>query len=168
MFQPYFTPNITMPTARGAVIGFSDAHTRYHLYRAIVEGINYALISGLDTMRKRHGVEFETIAIGGGGSQSDEICQITADMFGLPVERPESYEATGVGSALATYVGMGYYPSYEKAVSEGVRVAKRFEPNARVHDFYRSLYEEIFQKIFPSLSPLYHKLNRLYKTKRPS
>ena len=37
-FQPYFTPNITMPTARGAVIGFSDLHTRIHIYRAIIEG----------------------------------------------------------------------------------------------------------------------------------
>ena len=53
LFQPYFTPNITMPTARGAIIGFSDAHTRIHLYRAIIEGINFALIDGMKVMEQR-------------------------------------------------------------------------------------------------------------------
>ena len=92
LFQPYFTPNITMPTARGAIIGFSDAHTRIHLYRAIIEGINFALIDGMKVMEQRAGHKFQAIYLGGGGSQSDEICQITAHMFGLPVVRTQTYE----------------------------------------------------------------------------
>lgn len=52
MFQPYFTPGVVMPKARGEVIGFSDIHTRIHIYRAIIEGINFALIDGLKTIEK--------------------------------------------------------------------------------------------------------------------
>ena len=79
LFQPYFTPNVTMPSARGAIIGFSDQHTRIHIYRAIIEGINFALIEGMKLLEKRSGHAFEEIRLAGGGSQSDEICQITAD-----------------------------------------------------------------------------------------
>lgn len=92
LFQPYFTPNITMPTAKGAVIGFSDWHTRIHIYRAIIEGINFALIDGLRQMEKKAGYRMKEIRVGGGGSQSDQICQITADMFGIPVVRTQTHE----------------------------------------------------------------------------
>lgn len=37
VFQPYFTPGVAMPNAKGSVIGFSDVHTRIHIYRAIIE-----------------------------------------------------------------------------------------------------------------------------------
>lgn len=53
LLQPYFTPNLTMPEAKGAVIGLSDVHTRIHLYRAIIEGINFALMDGMRHMEKR-------------------------------------------------------------------------------------------------------------------
>ena len=43
--QPYWSPGIRFPgpEAKGAVIGFGDVHTRAHLYRAILEGLAYAL-----------------------------------------------------------------------------------------------------------------------------
>ena len=61
VLQPYFTPNLTMPDAKGAVIGLSDVHTRIHLYRAIIEGINFALMDGMRHMEKRGGFKFEEI-----------------------------------------------------------------------------------------------------------
>ena len=41
MLQPYWSPGIREPglEAKGAIIGFGDVHTRAHLYRAILEGI---------------------------------------------------------------------------------------------------------------------------------
>ena len=138
LFQPYFTPNITMPTARGAIIGFSDAHTRIHLYRAIIEGINFALIDGMKVMEQRAGHKFQAIYLGGGGSQSDEICQITAHMFGLPVVRTQTYEATGIGCALAAFVGIGVFESYEDGVKAMVHEKDRFEPDEKFIRFMMS------------------------------
>jgi sugar (pentulose or hexulose) kinase len=60
-----------MPYAKGAVIGFSDAHTRIHLYRAIIEGINFALMEGLRGMEKRGKLSVKSLFVAGGGSQSD-------------------------------------------------------------------------------------------------
>lgn len=162
LFQPYFTPNVTMPSARGAIIGFSDQHTRIHIYRAIIEGINFALMEGMKLLEKRSGHAFEEIRLGGGGSQSDEICQITADMFGIPVKRTVTHEATGIGSAMAAFVGMGVFRNYEEAQEAMVHLKDVFEPDMGQHEIYRELYQDIFQNIYGKLAPLYAKLHEIY------
>jgi sugar (pentulose or hexulose) kinase len=45
MLQPFWNPGIKVPgpEAKGAIIGFGDVHNRAHLYRAILEGLAYAL-----------------------------------------------------------------------------------------------------------------------------
>lgn len=162
LFQPYFTPNITMPTARGAVVGFSDQHTRIHIYRAIIEGINFALMDGMKLMEKRAGHKFERIYLGGGGSQSDEICQITADMFGLPAVRTQTHEVTGLGCAMATFVGLGVFSDYEEAVASMVQEKDVFYPDMEQHRIYERLYTEVFRNIYGKLSGLYEKLHEIY------
>lgn len=157
MFQPYFTPGVVMPRARGAIIGFSDVHTRLHIYRAIIEGINFALIDGMKTMEKRGRIKIETVFVSGGGSQSDEICQITANMFGLPVCRIQTFEAAGLGSSLVGFVSMGIYKNYEEAIAAMVHIKDTFVPDENEHILYARLFSEVFLKIFPALLPLYKK-----------
>ena len=41
------------PEAKGAVIGWGDVHTRAHLYRAILEGLAYALREGMERTAER-------------------------------------------------------------------------------------------------------------------
>ncbi|MGB4984770.1 MAG: FGGY-family carbohydrate kinase [Erysipelotrichaceae bacterium] len=166
LFQPYFTPNITMPNAHGAVIGFSDVHTRIHIYRSIIEGINFALIDGFHILQKRCKKQFKKIYIGGGASQSDEICQITADMFGLPVYRTESFEATAIGCAVATFVGLGIFPNYKEAVDKMVTTRDCFQPNFEEHNIYHHLYHDVYKNIFKKLAPLYNNLQNIYKHKK--
>ena len=45
ILQPFWNPGVRIPgpEAKGAMIGFGDVHNRAHMYRAIVEGIAYAL-----------------------------------------------------------------------------------------------------------------------------
>ena len=162
LFQPYFTPNVTMPSARGAIIGFSDQHTRIHIYRAIIEGINFALIEGMKLLEKRSGHAFEEIRLAGGGSQSDEICQITADMFGIPVKRTVTHEATGIGSAMAAFVGLGVFRNYQEAQEAMVHLKDTFEPDMGQHQIYYELYQDVFQNIYGKLAPLYAKLHDIY------
>lgn len=161
LFQPYFTPNVTMPTARGAVIGFSDRHMRIHIYRAIIEGINFALMDGMRLMEKRAGHRFTEIRLGGGGSQSDQICQITADMFGIPAVRTQTYEVAGIGCALTSFVGMGVFASYEEAVDAMVQKCDVFEPDYEQHEIYKKLYENVFKKIYSRLEDLYEELGKI-------
>ncbi len=161
IFQPYFTPGLVMPNARGAIIGFSDVHTRIHIYRAIVEGINYGLMEGLYTIQKRGHLNTQSLFVAGGGSQSDEICQITANMFGLPVRRTQTHEVGGIGSSMVAFIAKGVFAGYEEAVQSMVHVKDEFLPNMAEHQIYKRLYDEVFVKIFDRLSPLYQQINEI-------
>ena len=155
VFQPYFTPGVVMPKARGAMIGFSDAHTRAHVYRAIIEGINFALMDGLYTMQKRGKVNIQKLFIAGGGSQSDAVCQIAANMFGLPAYRIQTYEATGLGSSMVAFAAMRVYADAYEAAARMVRIKDEFLPDQKEHETYRFLFNEVFSKVFGKLLPLY-------------
>jgi sugar (pentulose or hexulose) kinase len=161
VMQPYFTPGVDMPFAKGAIIGFSDVHTRIHLYRAIIEGINFALMEGLHCMEKRGRLRVEKLYAAGGGSQSAEICRITASQFGLPVYRTQTHEVTSTGSAIAAFTAKGFFSSYEEGVEAMVHIKDEFLPDPKVHAIYKQLYQAIFEKIFNRLSPLYAKIEAI-------
>ncbi|NLW70490.1 MAG: carbohydrate kinase [Eubacteriaceae bacterium] len=155
IFQPYFTPGVSMPEARGAMIGFSDNHTKAHIYRAIIEGINFALMEGLRGMEKQAKIRVRELYAAGGGSKSDEILQITADMFGIPVKRIQTYEVAGLGSAMVGFVGAGQFEDYESAIASMVHVKDTFEPDMSVNEFYNNIYNNVYEKVFTRLMPLY-------------
>lgn len=114
-------------------------------------------------MEKRAGHNFERICLGGGGSRSAEICQITADMFGLPAVRVQTHEVCGLGCAIATFVGLGVYADYEEAVAHMVREQDVFYPDMKQHRIYERLYTEVFRNIYGKLSGLYEKLRQIYE-----
>lgn len=163
ILQPYWSPGVANPLARGAVIGFSDVHTREHLYRAIIEGINFALYEGMLTMEKRSDHKITDLYVAGGGSQSPEICQITANMFGLPVHRIQTHESTGLGASMVAFVAKGIFSSFEEAISSMVRIKDTFLPNDKEHALYRKLYEEAYEPLYSKLEPFYKRLRRLSK-----
>ena len=161
--QPYWSPGVRIPgpDAKGAMIGFGDVHTRAHIYRAIIEGLTYALREGKERLEKRSGHKITTLKVSGGGSQSDEAMQITADVFGLTVERPHTYETSGLGAAINAAVGIGLYPNYQTAIDHMTHEGDRFTPiedNVRI---YNQLYNEVYLKMYDRLSPLYGSIREI-------
>ena len=163
VLQPYWGPGLSRPLAKGAIIGFSDVHTRAHLYRAIIEGIAYALREGLEGIEKSQKHKVKEIRISGGGSQSDAICQITADVFGLPVSRVQTFETTSLGAAIATFVALGEYSSVEEATEKMSRVSSTFMPDETAHKKYNYLYNKVYVKMFPQLNKLYKDIKKFDK-----
>ena len=143
VLQPYWGPGLSRPLAKGAIVGFSDVHTMVHLYRAIIEGIAYALREGLESIEKSQRHKIKSLMISGGGSQSDAICQITSDIFGLPVSRVQTFETTSLGAAIATFVGLGEFESVEQAISKMSRISATFYPDEKAHKQYQYLYKKV-------------------------
>lgn len=160
VLQPYWGPGLKNPEARGAIIGFSDVHKREHLYRAIIEGINYGLIDGLDRLEKQGRLKVDCLTVSGGGSQSDVICQITADMFGLPVRRVQTYETSGLGASIAGFVGLGEFQNFDEAIQNMVHYEKVFQPNLENTKTYARLYEDVYSRIYPSLKHIFMTMRR--------
>jgi sugar (pentulose or hexulose) kinase len=161
--QPYWSPGLKLPgpEAKGAIVGFGDVHTRAHLYRAILEGLAYALREGLERTQKRLGVRATEVRVSGGGSQSDAAMQITADVFGLPASRPHVYETSGLGAAMDAAVGLGLHRDFTAAVAEMTRVSCTFEPRADVHEVYEALYRRVYRQMYRRLRPLYEEIRRI-------
>jgi sugar (pentulose or hexulose) kinase len=163
VLQPYWMPGIRYPgpEAKGAVLGFGDVHGREHLYRAILEGLAYALREGAERSVRRTGVAIRELRISGGGSQSSAAVQLFADVFGLPASRPHTHEAAGLGAAIDVALGVGIHPDPETAVSEMVRIADRFEPATTASRIYEDLYESVYLRMYDRLQPLYREIRRI-------
>jgi len=163
VLQPYWSPGLRFPgpEARGAVIGFRDAHTRAHLYRAILEGLAYALREGSERIGKRSGVPIRELRIAGGGSQSQAAMQITADIFGLTTARPHVYEASGLGAAIDAAVGSGLHPDFDTAIQEMTHLGDTFDPDPKRHEQYDEIYRRVYLQIYHRLRPLYEALQNL-------
>jgi sugar (pentulose or hexulose) kinase len=163
VLQPYWSPGLRLPgpEARGAVIGFHGGHTRAHLYRAILEGLGYALREGAMRTEKRTGVPIKSLRVAGGGSQSQAAMQLTADLFGLQTARPHVYEASGLGAAIDAAVGLGIHPDFPTAVKEMTRIGETFDPNPQVHSRYDALFHEVYLPLYARLKPLYEAMEKM-------
>ncbi len=163
MLQPYWSPGVRDPgpEAKGSIIGFGDVHTRAHIYRAILEGLAYGLKEGMERLQKRNRVRVKRLRVSGGGSQSDAAMQLTADIFGLPAERPHTYETSGLGAAIDAAVGLGYYRDFDQAIAQMTRVGRVFEPNPKTQSLYARLYREVYLKMYRQLRPLYRSIREI-------
>jgi sugar (pentulose or hexulose) kinase len=161
MLQPYWSPGLRMPEAKGAIIGFGDVHTRAHLYRAILEGLAYALREGKERIERRSKTPITALRVCGGGSQSDAALQLTSDIFGLPASRPHVYETSGLGAAIDAAVGLGMHADFETAVTAMTRPARTFEPNPEHHALYDALYNRVYTRLYSRLQPLYQSIREI-------
>ena len=163
LLQPYWSPGLKSPgpEAKGAVIGFGDVHTRAHLYRAILEGLAFALKEGKERIEGRTGHPLTELRVCGGGSQSDRALQLTADVFGLPAARPHVYETSGLGAAMDAAVGLGLHRDFPAAIGEMTRLGRVFEPRPEVYKTYDALYREVYLHLYGRLQPLYEKISEI-------
>ncbi len=161
MVQPFWGPGLKTPDAKGAMIGFGSIHKKPHIYRAVIEGLNYGLLNGMHAIEKAGKQKIRLLSVSGGGSQSDEICQIAADIFNLELVRGETWETAGLGAAMVTAVGTTIHPSFSTASKKMIRYDRAFKPEPANVDLYRELYHQVYKKMYRSLSPLYRKIRKI-------
>jgi sugar (pentulose or hexulose) kinase len=159
--QPYWGPGLDNPGAKGAMIGFGDVHDRNHVYRAVIEGLGFALLEGMEKIEKKSRIRVEKAVVSGGASQSDQICQIAANIFNLPMIRGRTCETSGLGAAIITAKGLGMYPDITAAARQMIREAAVFEPDPAHAALYRELYSRVYRKMYPALSPLYAQIRKI-------
>ncbi len=160
VLSPYWGPGLRRPEAKGAIIGWSDVHTKAHMYRAIIEGIAFSLKEGFLSIQQRQKKKITSLHVSGGGSKSDAICQITADIFGLPVSRIQTPEASSLGIAIASFLAAKEFKTPEEAVQSMVHVKDTFYPNQVNHQRYNYLFKKVYTKIYPRLLPIYKDIIR--------
>jgi sugar (pentulose or hexulose) kinase len=163
MLQPYWSPGLKIPgsEAKGAIIGFGDIHNKGYVYRSILEGLVYALREGKERIEKRTGIPITDLRVSGGGSQSRNAMQVTADIFNLPTARPHLYETSGLGAAITAAVGLGLHRDFNSAIGAMTRPGDVFEPDAKNRRLYDELYQRVYKKMYKRLRPLYQDIREI-------
>ncbi|WP_428769144.1 FGGY-family carbohydrate kinase [Treponema sp. HNW] len=160
MLQPYWGASLKDDYAKGSIIGFGDVHGRHAMYRAIIEGLAYSLREGLEQLEKRGGFRVKQIAVSGGASQSNRICQITANILNRPLVRGSITEASALGAAVLTAKGTGFYDSINTSIKHMVRYERTFMPNPEHRKLYDGLYRT-YTKIYPALKDIYKEIREI-------
>ena len=122
-------PSADAPHRRGALLGFDGTQGRAHVYRSLLEGIALTMGGHLARMQRDLGREFTSAIVSGGGSRSEVMMQILADVLDLPTSQAAVPDAAGLGAAVCAAVGAGLHPDWESAVTEMVTPGRLFVPD---------------------------------------
>jgi len=131
------------PHARGTILGISRGTTRAHIVRATLEAIAFEVQDVVDLMLGEGGVTLPELAVDGGASANDLLCQLQADALQVPVVRAAVLETTGLGAAFLAGLATGVWTGFEQIAAIVHREA-RFDPRPRedrAHLRWRSAVE---------------------------
>lgn len=160
---PTWSPGVRVPgpEARGAMVGFTDVHSRAHVYRAILEGLAYGLREGRERIEKRTKTPITRLRVSGGGSQSDQAMQILADVFNLTAERSHTHETSGLGAAINAAVGLGWHADHRTAARAMVHAGDSFAPRPEAVAIYERFYAEVFTCLYGQLKPAFERIRAI-------
>ena len=116
------------PTARGAIFGITRGTTRAHVVRATLEAIAFEVRDVVGLLPR-----ITTLRVDGGAAANDLLLQVQADTLGMPVQRPEVLETTGLGAAFLAGLGTGVWSSTDELAATW-SLDREFEPSTESAD----------------------------------
>ena len=142
--------------ASGAFIGLGLLHGKAHLYRAVLEGVTYALRHNIEAGRQATGELDPQLIVVGGASHSDLWMQIIADVTGFEVLSIAQEVEAAYGAALLAARAAGLVS--EAQLAQGwVRLRHRASPASANGQRYDSLFEA-YRQCYPALKAIFHQL----------
>ena len=159
VFLPYLMGErspIWDDAASGSFVGLNLYHTRAHLYRAVLEGVSFALHHNIEHGRRGGRVLDDRLIVVGGAAKSDLWMQIIADVTGMPVLTIEQDVEAALGAALLAALGVGLV-TQQQAEAGWVRLVERAQPRAEARATYDRLFE-VYTDLYPALKANMHRL----------
>ena len=142
---------------RGALLGFDGSQGRAHIYRSILEGIALTMVNHTAAMERALGYRLSAVLVSGGGSHSDLMMQIVADVFDRPTRRTAVNDAAGLGAAICAAVGHGIYPDWGRATAAMVAVGDDFAPDTRNTRAYQTI-NKVYAGLTTFTDPLFRSM----------
>jgi xylulokinase len=159
LFLPYLMGErspVWDAAASGAFVGLNLYHTRAHLYRAVLEGVAFALRHNIEAGRQGTERLDDKLIVVGGAAQSDLWMQIVADVTGYPVHTIEQEVEAAMGAALLAALAVGV-ATPEAAVHGWAELRLRARPEPQAQALYRRRFE-LYRGLYPALKPTMHAL----------
>lgn len=141
IYHPYISPSgerapFSDKNARAQFFGLSTKVTRFHLLRAVYEGVAYSIRDCLD-----NSPQVKKIFLSGGGAKSKFWAQIIADVTGKEVYRIDDPDPATRGAALLAGMAVGIYDDINLIVEGQKNYSEKFIPDSENHKFYSGLYK---------------------------
>jgi sugar (pentulose or hexulose) kinase len=159
LFLPYLMGErspIWDADASGSFVGLSLYHSRSHLYRAVLEGVSFALRHNIEAGQRGARTLDPRLIVVGGASHSDLWMQIIADITGYPVLTIVEEVEAALGAALLAAHAVGLVDTGQ--VRRGwVQLEVRAEPDAERAALYSRLFAD-YLALYPALKPIMHRL----------
>ena len=144
---PDWLASADQPWKKGVMLGFHRRHTRGHIYRALLEALAMRMKSHYEAMIRELNISPTKLIVCGGGSKSNLMMQIVADIFGVTTIRNRISGAAALGSAICAAVAGGYHPDYRTAVRGMVHEADTFPPDSNNHSAYSRIYQGVYRDL---------------------
>ena len=162
LYLPYLmgerTP-ILDSNARGVFFGLSAIHNKYHMARAVMEGVSYSLRSCLDVIEEV-GIDVSDMALCGGGGKSQFWQQMLADIYGMPMKTMASDEGAALGAAILGGCAAGVFANVREGCESIIREKSRTLPDTVRHEEYIRYYD-IYRSLYPALKERFQSLSMI-------
>mgnify|MGYP000136408278 CR=1 FL=1 len=112
----------------GAVVGMSLSTTTDEIFAAILESLAYQFVACVDYIRSTRKQPFTRLHFGGGGSRTDKLLQLRADLIQAPLGRMQNIELPSLGACMLAGLGNNWYASVEDAAAHMGNPVSYFEP----------------------------------------
>ena len=140
--------------ASGAFVGLNLFHTRAHLYRAVLEGVTFALRHNMEAGAKGSAALEPRLIVVGGAAKSDLWMQIIADVTGYPVWTIREDVEAAVGAARLAALGCGLV---HRDDASWVTLVERARPDPVAGQRYDEMFA-IYTELYPALATSMGKL----------
>ena len=159
LFFPHFigsTAPTYQPNAKGAVIGLTLSHTKYDIFKSIMEGLGFEVLWNIEVV-KELGVSIKKVKMIGGATKSNLWPQIIADVTGERIFVPSVTEAACLGAAILAGVGGGIFKnpqeSFEKLQIKEKEIVPLQDNTVKYKKLFK-VYKETFWKLQDSYKSL--------------
>ncbi len=139
-------------SSRAAILGLSLEHTNYDLYKALMEGVTYEIMTNIEHLES-FGIKLNKLVATGGGASSPVWLQIKADILNRTVTALSAKEAGACGTCMMTAVAIGLCKSLEEAKKIFVSEKKQYIPNCENTKIYEKKYSA-YKKIYDAVRPI--------------
>ena len=160
LFLPYLMGErspIWDAKASGAFLGLNLYHGRAHLYRAVLEGVSFALKHNIDAGSQGAATLDDKLIVVGGAAHSPLWMQIIADVTGYQVYTIAENVEAALGAALLAALGAGLI-SRETAQQGWVTLVPRSTPQPEASAAYRRAFGR-YRDAYPALQGLMHRIH---------
>ncbi|MBO3754882.1 MAG: carbohydrate kinase, partial [Candidatus Brockarchaeota archaeon] len=143
---------------RGVFFGLTLNHTKAHMYRAILEGIAYAIRYCIETAVET-GIPLRRAILVNGGAKSRVWRRIITDVLNRDVEYLAASIGAPYGDALLAGVGTGVLKGYE-VINEWLTSSETIKPVQEAALKYGQLYR-VYRSLYDALREDFKELKRL-------